>query len=582
MVSLTGEWTPFRNFEDQLEHYRQWGLIPEKSKKLRPIMVVDGYWGTPIPCQVVGYQTDSWAVIQLDDGYHAIHGDYLAELQPAAHQRLPHGVCFSEILSHYVIVDIESTGFDRHNDRIIEIAAVAYQYGKKVAEYETLVNPEMLIPSEIISLTGITQDAVNHAPCLDDVKEDFMDFIGDLPIIGHNAPSFDVPFLSTQMGVEIPNAVLDTIPMARVAFPLLPSHKLDFLKDILQLSPGVSHRALSDVETTNALMWATMTPRKYETQVYRAYLDNLGLRSKLSPQKEHTKPAAATRTKRNFKKVDIKSIVQDDSCALNTGPLCGKNIVFTGELSMEREEAMQLAVNAGALLKSSVSRKTDYLVVGQQDPTLVGFDGMSTKEEKAHELNNAGKAQIFIINEDEFVRLVSATDAEEGLSEMTEESAYSIVRPALLDVVAQNNVDPNKLTFNIGENYASVFFHSALAFRICCRDRYHYFSISDSYADGLPSDLTALLSSAPNTSGFTKIAFDTTAEGVSKYIPLLCGILNLAIDSIPKEFDCCSRFEACSNARKCIHPNPDLATVCGYRKILKSGRIFFGDNRNID
>ena len=582
MVSLKGDWTPFRDLNDQLNHYRQWGLIPEKSKKLRPIMVVDGYFGTPIPCQVVGYQTDSWAVIQLEDGYHAIHGDYLAELQPVAHQRLPHGICFAEILSNYVVVDIESTGFDRHNDRIIEIGAVRYQYGKKVAEFDTLVNPEMLIPLEIVSLTGITQDDVNCAPCLDDIKKEFLDFIGDLPIIGHNAPSFDIPFLSAQMGVEITNTVLDTIPMARDAFPLLPNHKLDFLKTTLQLFPGVSHRALSDVEATNALMWAAMSPRKYETLVHRAYLDHLGLHSAPTTKKEKRPPSNITNAKRSYKKVDIKSIVRDDSCSLNPGPLCGKNIVFTGELSMEREAAMQLAVNAGATLKSAVSRKTDYLVVGKQDPTLVGFDGMSTKEEKAHELNNTGKAQILIINEEEFVRLASTTDSEEVFFEMTEESAYCIIHPALLDVIAQNNVDPDKLTFNIGDNYASVFYHSALAFRICCRDRYHYFSISDSYADSLSSELASILTSGVNTSGFVKIAFDTTEQGLSKYIPLLCAILNLAIDSIPKEFDCCSRFEECSNAKKCIHPNPNLATVCGYRKLLKSGRIFYGENRNID
>ena len=72
---------------------------------------------------------------------------------------------------------------------------------------------------------------------------------------------------------------------------------------------------------------------------------------------------------------------------------------------------MQMAVDAGAILKTTVSSKTGYLVVGKQDITIVGMDGMSSKEEKAHELNNSGKAHIQIIDEQEFLQLVK----KEGL-----------------------------------------------------------------------------------------------------------------------------------------------------------------------
>lgn len=46
-------------------------------------------------------------------------------------------------------------------------------------------------------------------------------------------------------------------------------------------------------------------------------------------------------------------------------------------------------------------------------------------------------------------------------------------------------------------------------------------------------------------------------------------------------FGCCSRYEACSDAKKCIHPNPIFAVACSYKKNLEQGRIFYGKNRNV-
>jgi len=57
--------------------------------------------------------------------------------------------------------------------------------------------------------------------------------------------------------------------------------------------------------------------------------------------------------------------------------------------------------------------------------------------------------------------------------------------------------------------------------------------------------------------------------------------MECVIDAIPKQFDCCSRYEECSNAKRCIHPNPETALICGYRKIMKKGRIYYGKNKNI-
>jgi DNA polymerase-3 subunit epsilon len=66
---------------------------------------------------------------------------------------------------------------------------------------------------------------------------------------------------------------------------------------------------------------------------------------------------------------------------------------------------MQKIVNVGGIVKSSVSSKTDYLVVGKQDKALVGDDGLSSKEEKAYELISSGSS-IKILNEEQFSLLL--------------------------------------------------------------------------------------------------------------------------------------------------------------------------------
>lgn len=47
-------------------------------------------------------------------------------------------------------------------------------------------------------------------------------------------------------------------------------------------------------------------------------------------------------------------------------------------------------------------------------------------------------------------------------------------------------------------------------------------------------------------------------------------------------FSCCSKFHQCSNEKKCVHENKLYSTACTYRKNLDNGRIFYGQNRNVD
>ena len=82
--------------------------------------------------------------------------------------------------------------------------------------------------------------------------------------------------------------------------------------------------------------------------------------------------------------IDVSEITPTVETINTQHPFFMKNIVFTGDLnSLERKDAMQKVVNVGGIVETSVSSKTDFLIVGVQDKSLVGSKGISSKREKS-------------------------------------------------------------------------------------------------------------------------------------------------------------------------------------------------------
>ena len=73
----------------------------------------------------------------------------------------------------FVVFDIETTGFSRFNDNITEIGAVRVSNGQIKEIYNTLVNPEMNIPEEVVKLTGITNAMVKKERKISEVMPKF-------------------------------------------------------------------------------------------------------------------------------------------------------------------------------------------------------------------------------------------------------------------------------------------------------------------------------------------------------------------------------------------------------------------------
>ncbi|HAU84569.1 MAG TPA: DNA polymerase III subunit epsilon [Lachnospiraceae bacterium] len=150
----------------------------------------------------------------------------------------------------YVVFDLETTGVSVYNDDIIEISAVKVKGGEIIDTFSTLVNPDRPIPYAATRVNGITDDLVADAPYLKDVLADFLEFIGDNVLVGHNIYSFDLNFIYDAAlnlyGRYVENDYIDTLFMARKCLPKLSHHKLVDIAEHFNINTQGAHRALND------------------------------------------------------------------------------------------------------------------------------------------------------------------------------------------------------------------------------------------------------------------------------------------------------------------------------------------------
>lgn len=129
--------------------------------------------------------------------------------------------------------------------------------GKIVGRYQSLMNGGVRIPSFIESLTGISNEMIRRAPPAAQVMQEVADFVGDRPLVAHNA-SFDCKFWDAELArIERSRRqeFVCSLLLSRRIFPLAPSHKLGALVEYANLPvAGRYHRALADAEMAASLL----------------------------------------------------------------------------------------------------------------------------------------------------------------------------------------------------------------------------------------------------------------------------------------------------------------------------------------
>ena len=159
-------------------------------------------------------------------------------------------------MSHYAVIDVETSGLSPQQGRIVEIAILlADREGNELDRFESLVNPGGSVGATHIH--GITRDMVRRAPAFQEIIGDVAVLLKDAVLVAHNIP-FDKGFLFAEFrrcGLEprdLPS--LCTLRLSRKYLSHLPSRSLQALCLHYGIDQRLAHSALDDCRSALSLL----------------------------------------------------------------------------------------------------------------------------------------------------------------------------------------------------------------------------------------------------------------------------------------------------------------------------------------
>lgn len=304
----------------------------------------------------------------------------------------------------YIVIDFETANSKR--DSACALGIIEMSEGKKINEWDYLINPEDSFDSFNTFLHGINYDTVKDKPTFPVVWNEIKGILNNKIVIAHNA-AFDISVLRwtlNKYNLEFPTFKYScTRILSKKTWPTLVNYKLDTVASHLDID-FIHHQECED---------ATATAKIFETILKEHNQNDFEELHKLLKVRIGEiydggyKPCKVKHSKYShsayIKPKDIVPTV--DEFDINH-EFYNKGIAFTGTLeSMPRHDAAQYVVNKGASFCKSVTKKTNFLVMGIQDYSKFTDGKKSVKLKKAEELIKEGQ-DLEIIDETEFIKLL--------------------------------------------------------------------------------------------------------------------------------------------------------------------------------
>lgn len=279
----------------------------------------------------------------------------------------------------FVAMDVETANSDLAS--ICQIGIVVFAGGEVIDTWHSLVNPEDYFDPWNIAVHGIDEKAVLGAPKIPEIHQILVGLIGGRVVAHHTA--FDKNAIGKVLAKyrlpEVDCTWLDTAKVARRTWPAYAASGYGLAKIAADLGIKFRHHiAHEDARASGEILVRAST------------IVGLSVTEWTERVGQPISPASAA---------DVSRKGNAD------GALAGETVVFTGTLSLSRQQAADMAAEAGCDVASGVNKTTTLLVVGDQDMNRLAGQEKSTKHRKAEELRAKGQA-IRIIVEGDFLRLV--------------------------------------------------------------------------------------------------------------------------------------------------------------------------------
>lgn len=287
----------------------------------------------------------------------------------------------------FIAIDVETANADYSS--ICQIGIAIFENGEIIQRFKTLINPEDYFDPFNVSIHRISEKDVLNAPTFNQFYNELKFFL-DNKIVIHHMP-FDriaINRACDYYGLEHINPKwLDSAKIVRRTWTDF-AHSGYGLSNIAKyLNIKFEHHdALEDAITAGLVV------------IKASEISNLKIEEWF---KRIGQPI--------FKYKNGSSTIYLDGNP--EGQLFGENLVFTGALSIPRNEAGIIASKIGCKVTNSVTKITTMLVVGIQDNTKLGCYEKSSKHRKAEELIEKGN-YIRILSENDFVEICNLCETE--------------------------------------------------------------------------------------------------------------------------------------------------------------------------
>ena len=317
----------------------------------------------------------------------------------------------------FVAIDFETANSRRESACSIGLAK--FNGSELIDTYYSLLKPP--VPYDYfepfnVSIHGITAKDVGNSPTLGETWGDISEFIGDLPVVAHNA-GFDLSVLRRQLdheGVKFgPIQFTCTLVLSKHMLDL-PVLKLPYVVESLGLEFGSHHNALDDAIGAGQIFAALIDRAGGQAELFTEAKVRWGVAetgryvgsqhqstSKSGIFVHHTnEEIQQIRDERKLGPIDPES------------PLYGKVVAFTLELkTLPRKDARLLVELEGGTWVESPNKATDFLVIGDMDlRKLKPGATLTNKMQKGFDLKSKG-GSIEILDESSFLELLSSTSA---------------------------------------------------------------------------------------------------------------------------------------------------------------------------